>query len=128
MGALACGGRIRVSDILEMLGEGVSIDDVLADFPIWNVRTFWPACNLPPAERILCASRHEIPGGCPTAAATGGLAAGLGDLPLFAAAAQPTEPERDGLREDLAALDVDALSPREALDLLYRLKAQATKP
>jgi len=35
-----CGGkpcirgmRIRVSDILEMLGEGVSMEDVLADFP-----------------------------------------------------------------------------------------------
>ena len=57
-------------------------------------------------------------------AATGGLAAGLGDLPLFAAAAHAPAPERDGLREDIAALDVDALTPREALDLLYRLKAQ----
>ena len=35
-----CGGkpcirgmRIRVSDILEMLGEGVSMEEVLADFP-----------------------------------------------------------------------------------------------
>jgi uncharacterized protein (DUF433 family) len=35
-----CGGkpcirgmRIRVSDILEMLGEGVSMDEILADFP-----------------------------------------------------------------------------------------------
>lgn len=35
-----CGGRpcirgmrIRVSDILEMLGEGVSIEQILADFP-----------------------------------------------------------------------------------------------
>lgn len=35
-----CGGkpcirgmRIRVSDILEMLGNGVSMEDVLADFP-----------------------------------------------------------------------------------------------
>lgn len=35
-----CGGRpcirgmrIRVNDILEMLGEGVSMDEVLADFP-----------------------------------------------------------------------------------------------
>jgi len=25
--------RIRVNDILEMLGEGVSMDEVLADFP-----------------------------------------------------------------------------------------------
>ncbi|HMO68079.1 MAG TPA: DNA mismatch repair protein MutS, partial [Novosphingobium sp.] len=58
-------------------------------------------------------------------AETGGLGAGLGDLPLFAAAAVAPEPARDGLREDLAALDVDALTPREALDLLYRLKARA---
>lgn len=59
-------------------------------------------------------------------AETGGLAAGLGELPLFAAMAQ--EPERaevDRLRETLAALDIDALAPRDALDLLYRLKTEA---
>ena len=57
-------------------------------------------------------------------AQTGGLAAGLGDLPLFAAAFDAAaEPEkRDDLRDKLSALDVDALSPREALDLLYQLK------
>ena len=58
-------------------------------------------------------------------AETGGLAAGLGDLPLFAAAAQVQETPADSLREELTALDVDALSPREALDLLYRLKREA---
>ena len=49
----------------------------------------------------------------------------LADLPLFAAsaAAPPSEPERDGLREALAVLDLDALSPRDALEALYRLKA-----
>lgn len=53
--------------------------------------------------------------------ATGGLAAGLDDLPLFAAALP--EPEaRDPLHVALEALDVDALSPREALDRLYELK------
>ncbi len=57
-------------------------------------------------------------------AETGGLAAGLGDLPLFAAAAEVHEEEGDALRERLAALDVDALSPREALDILYELKRQ----
>ena len=62
-------------------------------------------------------------------AETGGLAAGLGDLPLFAAALE-AEAVRDSgpgdaLRERLAALDVDALSPREALDLLYDLKRAA---
>ena len=58
-------------------------------------------------------------------AETGGLAAGLGELPLFAAALEAEEEECDTLRETLHALDVDALSPREALDLLYRLKREA---
>lgn len=58
-------------------------------------------------------------------AETGGLAAGLGDLPLFAAAAQQHEAECDAVREKLRDLDVDALTPREALDLLYELKREA---
>jgi DNA mismatch repair protein MutS len=58
-------------------------------------------------------------------AATGGLAAGLDDLPLFAAAAQAEEQQCDVLRERLRGLDVDALSPREALDVLYELKREA---
>ncbi|WP_374284294.1 DNA mismatch repair protein MutS [Novosphingobium sp.] len=56
-------------------------------------------------------------------AETGGLAAGLGDLPLFAAtAAAASEPEVDALRARLAEVDVDALSPRDALELVYALK------
>ena len=58
-------------------------------------------------------------------AATGGLAAGLDDLPLFAAALATEEEQSDELRERLKALDVDALSPREALEELYRLKREA---
>jgi DNA mismatch repair protein MutS len=60
-------------------------------------------------------------------AATGGLAAGLDDLPLFAALAQDAGPAVavDPLRAALDAIDADALSPREALDHLYRLKALA---
>ncbi|MBO0749606.1 MAG: DNA mismatch repair protein MutS, partial [Porphyrobacter sp.] len=58
-------------------------------------------------------------------AETGGLAAGLGDLPLFAAAAAHDVEECDALRERLQALDVDALTPKEALDLLYELKREA---
>lgn len=58
-------------------------------------------------------------------AKTGGLAAGLDDLPLFAAAAAAPEREVDALRDALAALDIDALSPREALEALYRLKEVA---
>jgi len=55
-------------------------------------------------------------------AETGGLAAGLGELPLFAAAAEAEEEECDALRERLGALDIDALSPREALEMLYELR------
>jgi DNA mismatch repair protein MutS len=60
-------------------------------------------------------------------AKTGGLAAGLDDLPLFAAAAEQEEEKIDTLRAELASLDVDALSPREALDALYRLKGLASE-
>ncbi len=58
-------------------------------------------------------------------AQTGGLAAGLGELPLFATTMAQEEEECDGLREQLEALDVDALSPREALEMLYKLKQEA---
>jgi DNA mismatch repair protein MutS len=61
-------------------------------------------------------------------AATGGIAAGLDDLPLFAAAAQEVaEAAPDPVAEALAEVDVDALSPREALDLVYRLKRLAAE-
>ncbi len=60
-------------------------------------------------------------------AETGGLAAGLGDLPLFAAAIEQQHEAVDALRDRLEALDIDALSPREALDLLYELKREAGK-
>ncbi|WP_375397627.1 DNA mismatch repair protein MutS [uncultured Sphingomonas sp.] len=56
-------------------------------------------------------------------ARTGGIAAGLDDLPLFAAAAHAEEDQCDVIRAAVEALDIDALSPREALDALYRLKA-----
>jgi DNA mismatch repair protein MutS len=55
--------------------------------------------------------------------ATGGLAAGLDDLPLFAALVP--EEVRDPLRDALGTLDVDALSPREALEHLYEIKRLA---
>ncbi len=58
-------------------------------------------------------------------ARTGGLAAGLDDLPLFAAAIEAEEEQCDTLRDELAALDVDALTPRDALATLYRLQALA---
>jgi DNA mismatch repair protein MutS len=52
--------------------------------------------------------------------ATGGLAAGLDDLPLFSTLVEPEA--RDPLRDALDALDIDALSPRDALETLYRIK------
>jgi DNA mismatch repair protein MutS len=57
--------------------------------------------------------------------ATGGIAAGLGDLPLFANLGTP-EPAlasaEQQLAEALRTADLDALTPREALDLLYEWK------
>jgi DNA mismatch repair protein MutS len=53
--------------------------------------------------------------------ATGGIAAGLDDLPLFAAA-QPEERAPDLVHAALAEVEPDRLAPREALELVYRLK------
>src|SRR5262249_54679549 len=55
---------------------------------------------------------------------------GFEDLPLFAAAPRPSStPPRDAMLEAvvsaLAALHPDDLSPREALEALYALKAKA---
>ena len=56
--------------------------------------------------------------------ATGGIAAGLDDLPLFATAAPEPAPT-DPLVEMLAALEPDSMSPRDALEALYALKRAA---
>jgi DNA mismatch repair protein MutS len=58
--------------------------------------------------------------------ATGGIAAGLDDLPLFAAAAEPDHVP-DPLIAALDAVDPDSLTPREALEQLYKLKRIATE-
>ncbi|MDI1296819.1 MAG: DNA mismatch repair protein MutS, partial [bacterium] len=58
-------------------------------------------------------------------AKTGGIAAGLDDLPLFAAMAAVQEDIIDPLRAAIDAIDADALSPRDALDHIYRLKQLA---
>ncbi len=55
-------------------------------------------------------------------------------LPLFAAAPStaqaeaPSPPEPDPLAEAIAALEPDRLTPRDALDALYRLKAMLAVP
>jgi DNA mismatch repair protein MutS len=53
--------------------------------------------------------------------ATGGIAAGLDDLPLFAATAEPDHAP-DPIIAALDDIDPDSLTPREALEQLYRLK------
>ncbi len=58
-------------------------------------------------------------------ARTGGIAAGLDELPLFAGLAAEAAEVADPLKDALAGLDVDALTPREALEALYRLKGLA---
>ncbi len=55
----------------------------------------------------------------------------LDDLPLFAnlnAPAPPPEPARDALRDALAAIDPDELTPKAALDALYTLKRASREP
>ncbi|MFN3889457.1 MAG: DNA mismatch repair protein MutS [Beijerinckiaceae bacterium] len=51
----------------------------------------------------------------------------IDDLPLFAAAPQPAAaPRRDEVREAIAAVNPDELSPRAALETLYELKRLAS--
>jgi DNA mismatch repair protein MutS len=65
-----------------------------------------------------------------TRAQTGGIAAGLGDLPLFASAladgadgsGTQTRSAAEQMAERLLDTDIDALSPRDALELVYDLK------
>jgi DNA mismatch repair protein MutS len=60
-----------------------------------------------------------------------GKSAPISDLPLFAAPPAPAasgadpDPALSALREAIAGLHPDALTPREALDALYRLKSLA---
>ncbi len=53
------------------------------------------------------------------------------DLPLFSVAVKreaPKSMKNDALGEALGAINPDEMTPREALDALYRLKGLATKP
>ena len=58
--------------------------------------------------------------------ATGGIAAGLDDLPLFASSAEP-EQAADLLADAINAIEPDSLTPREALEEIYRLKRIAAE-
>ena len=64
------------------------------------------------AEQLLSLLEAQAP--------VGGLVA---DLPLFASAPQAEEPSKDAVREALARIDPDDLSPREAHQALVDLKA-----
>ena len=58
--------------------------------------------------------------------ATGGIAAGLDDLPLFASA-EMTSQAPDPILAALDDIDPDRLSPRDALEKLYQLKKIASE-
>lgn len=54
--------------------------------------------------------------------------ANLSDLPLFGVQAfQTVLPQNDPLYDAVSELDADALTPRQALDVIYRLKELAAK-
>lgn len=64
---LQCGGkpcirgmRIRVSDILQMLGEGVSSEEILEDFPDLEMQDIHPVFFTLHGERIWRAWRHDF--------------------------------------------------------------------
>ncbi|MEO1487964.1 MAG: DNA mismatch repair protein MutS, partial [Pseudomonadota bacterium] len=80
-------------------------------------------------DQVIERARHVLERLEATREETGGIAAGLGDLPLFAAATHevPAQSGEHILADRLRDLDLDALSPREALDLLYELKRDAAK-
>jgi DNA mismatch repair protein MutS len=58
---------------------------------------------------------------------SGALARLAEDLPLFSAARAGAPPKRDPLKEALAAIEPDGLTPKSALELLYTLKALAAE-
>ena len=88
------------------------------------------------ADRLACAKRpvietqglngrRDCQGCAPVGRTQIGTEATPAELPLFAAALQAEEEQCDTLRERLKTLDLDSLSPREALDVLYDLKREA---
>src|SRR5262249_25038460 len=70
-----------------------------------------PPSVLKRARKVLADLEASPPGGT------------LDSLPLFSyEPPTPSAPARDELRDKVAALDLDAMSPREALTALYELK------
>ncbi len=75
-----------------------------------------PAAVIARAEDVLRALEEGREGHKPLAR--------IDDLPLFAANAVKAETKSNGFEEALREISPDALSPREALDMLYALKAK----
>jgi DNA mismatch repair protein MutS len=72
---------------------------------------------------------EEVLGKLERQGASGTGQASLGDLPLFTPRApQARSAPRDEMRERLALVRPDELTPREALDVLYELKSLLTPP
>jgi DNA mismatch repair protein MutS len=105
----------------------------------WCCSTNWPrglptAAMASPSRASPVCRRRSSPG--PKAvldklekgrAATGGMAAGS-TICRCSPPALAAEPEvRDALRDRLGALEIDALSPRDALGLLYELQRLAAE-
>jgi DNA mismatch repair protein MutS len=75
--------------------------------------------GLPPAA---VARAGEVLRSLESSRETGALTRLADDLPLFAATGKPEESPRDPARVLLDGVSPDALTPKEALELLYRLK------
>lgn len=80
-----------------------------------------PGSVIARAEQILTALEQDERGSAAVKLAE--------DLPLFAAVpkADSSPPARDPLLDALEEVDPDSLSPRDALEILYKLKATATR-
>ena len=91
----------------------------------WGVHVADLAGVPKPVVRRAAALLHALEKQSPVMA-VGGV---LGALPLFAVAGPKEEtPADDELHRALAGIDPDRLTPREALDALYRLKALTPAP
>ena len=91
----------------------------------WGVHV----AKLAGVPRPILARAEAVLAALETRARAGGAAPLAEELPLFAVQAAEPAPRTvdDPLREALAAIDPDAMSPREAQQALYRLKALANE-
>jgi DNA mismatch repair protein MutS len=76
-----------------------------------------PAAVIGRAEEVLAALEEGREGHKPLAR--------IDDLPLFSAASPKAEPKKSAVEETLREVSPDVLTPKAALELVYRLKALA---